>query len=131
MKYVAITLAIGAIIFGAFLTPAPAKAALSFEDPQLCVNGKLLMVEPTTAGIEVWVRVGPKLTVDFDVTHCGGNPALPVIAPDHVSYDGIGKMMDGIIHTAKHTNVVILWNGHTSVRNSGPDEWIYAATIVN
>jgi hypothetical protein len=130
MKFVAITLAIGAIIFGAFLSPAPAKAALSFEDPQLCVNGKLLMVEPTTAGIEVWVRVGPKLTVDFDVTHCGGNPALPVIAPDHVTYDGPGKRLEGLIHTAKHTDVIVHFDGRTVTLNSGKDEWIHAATTV-
>lgn len=130
MKFVALTLAIGAIIFGAFLTPAPAKAALSFEDPQLCVNGKLLMIEPTTAGIEVWVRVGPKLTVDFNVADCGGNPSLPVIPADHVSYDGPGKRLEGLIHTAKHTDVIIHWAGQTVVRNSGGDEWIRAATTV-
>jgi hypothetical protein len=131
MKFVAITLALGAIIFGAFLSPAPAKAALSFEDPQLCVNGELLMIEPTTAGIEVWVRVGPEVTVDFNVADCGGNPSLPVIAPDHVSYDGSNSVLDSVIQTEDHTRVLIHWSGRRMTRNSGNDEWIYASIQLN
>lgn len=131
MKRLALVLAIGAVIFSSLLNAAPARAALSFEDPQLCVNGKLLMIEPTTAGIEVWVRVGPDLVVDFDVTHCGGDPSLPVIAPDHVSHNGKTKWLEAAVLTKKHTDVVFDWNGNTTTKNSGSDFWVYAKTKVN
>ena len=131
MKHIAILAALGAVLFASFLTAAPAHAGLSFEDPQLCINGKLLMIEPTTASIEVWVIVGPKLDVDFDVTHCGGNPSLPVIAPDHVSHNGIGKWATALIKTKKHSDVSILWDGVTHTLNSGNDVWVTASTKVN
>lgn len=131
MKYVALLAALGALLFAGFLSPAPAHAGLSFEDPQLCVNGKLLMIEPTTAGIEVWVGVGSALQVDYNVVNCGGDPNLPVIAPDHVNSNGTTNMLNGIIHTKKHTMVIIQWDGKTVKRNSGNDEWIYAQTRVN
>ena len=126
MKRLALLLALGAILFSAFLTPAPARAALSFEDPQLCINGKLLMVEPTTAGIEVWVRVAPGMTVDFNVVNCGGDPNLPVVAGDHVYYNGKAKWIEAVVMTKKHTNVRFDWDGKSVIKNSGNDIWIYA-----
>lgn len=131
MKRLAWLLALGAILVFAFGTPAPARAALSFEDPQLCVNNQLLMVEPTTAGIEVWVRVGPELTVDFNVANCGGDPTLPAVTPDHVKYDGVKNRLEVAVKTKKFTNVLLHWNGNTHERNSGADGWVYARTKVN
>lgn len=130
MKFLALMLALGALLFAAILTPTPARAALSFEDPQLCVNGKLLMVEPTTGGIEVWVRVGPDLTVNFDVLSCGGDPTLPVVAASHVKYDGKKNWLEVAVQTEKYTDVILHWNGGTVVRNSGKDAWVYAKTKI-
>lgn len=130
MKRLSLMLVLGAVLFSAFLTPAPARAALSFEDPQLCINGKLLRVDPTTAGIEVWVRVAPNMTVDFNVANCGGNPALPAVDADHVYYNGKTKWIEALVKTEKHTNVIFTWDGKTVVKNSGKDFWVYAKTKI-
>jgi hypothetical protein len=130
MKRLALLFALGAVLLSSVLNPAPARAALSFEDPQLCVNGKLLRVDPTTAGIEVWVRVGPGTSVDFNVANCGGNPALPAVAADHVSYNGKAKWLEVRVMTAKHTNVVLSYDGKTTVKNSGKDMWVEAKTKI-
>ena len=131
MKKAVFLLPIVALLFASFLNPAPARAALSFEDPQLCVNGNLLMVEPTTAPIEVWVKAGSALTLDFDVAHCGGDPTLPVIDQDHVKRGGPKHELSGKIKTKKYTNVLIHWQGATYTKNSGPDGLIFVSTFVD
>lgn len=130
MKRISLLLALGAILFSAFLTPSAARAALSFEDPQLCVDGRLLMVEPTTAGIEVWVRVGPQTALDFNVVNCGGDPTLPVVQADHVYTDGKAKWLEVLVMTKKHTNVKFDWDGTQVTKNSGNDIWVYAKTKI-
>ncbi len=126
MKRLALLFALGAILLATVLTPAPARAALSFEDPQLCVNGKLLRVDPTTAGIEVWVRVGPDLTVSFDIMSCGGDPELPTLAADHVRYDGKKNWLEVAVQTEPHANVILYFDGQTATKKSGNDGWVYA-----
>lgn len=130
MKFLALMLALGALLFAAILTPPPARAALSFEDPQLCVNGKLLMIEPTTAGIEVWVRVGPDLTVDFDVLNCAGDVTLPVVAASHVTHDGKKNWLEVSVQTEKDTDIKVHWDGDTTVKKSGKDAWAYFKTKI-
>lgn len=126
MRRFLLMLAMGAIFLATFAIPAPARAALSFEDPQLCVNGKLLRVDPTTAGIEEWVRVGPDLTVDFNILNCGGNPNMPTLAASHVRYDGKKNWLEVAVQTEKNTDVIICYDGQCITKNSGKDAWVYA-----
>ena len=117
------------LVFGIFAlalvykTPT-VSAAPAFEDPQICLNGKLLMVEPTTAPLEAWIDVGPGVHVDFNVAHCGGNPNLPVFAADHVLHTLPGNWGTLVVVTKKHTDVNILWDGTNYTFNSGNDRLI-------
>jgi hypothetical protein len=117
-------LTVGALLAGLLVTAAPAHAVPVFEDPQLCLNGNLLMVEPTTAGIEVWVSAGDHVEADFDVVNCGGDPSLPTVHPENYLNVGIGKFVTIAVKTERHTDVVFHWDGETFVKNSGKNKWI-------
>lgn len=131
MKRVALVLAVGALLLTSIALAAPAYAVPVFEDPQVCLNGNLLMVEPTTAAIEVWVSAGRKVDIDLDITNCGGNPNLPALEADHVLPVGVGKYVTIAVQTKKHTNVLFHWNGGTLVKNSGNNEWIIVVKKAN
>lgn len=111
-------------------TPS-ASAAPAFEDPQICLNGKLLMVEPTNAPIEAWLDVGPGVHVDFNVANCGGDPNLPIFAANHVLHANIGNWATLAVKTRKHTDVSVLWDGNTYTFNSGRNNWIFVSQRVN
>lgn len=130
MKKLVLALAVGAL-FLSFGLAAPARAALSFEDPQVCLNGKLLMVEPTTAAIDVWLKVGPDVTVDLNVANCGGDPNLPILDASHIKYNGNSNWVEVAVRTKKFTDVQFDWNGKTTIRNSGHDNWVKVRTRVN
>lgn len=131
-KLVLVALLVVGIVAFALVSYAPtASAAPAFEDPQVCLNGKLLMVEPTTAPIEAWIAVGPGVHVDFNVTHCGGNPNLPVFASDHVLHTGLGNLGTLVVQTKKHTDVNVLWDGDTYTFNSGNDRFVTVTTRIN
>ncbi len=131
MRNIIFGLAVGALILGAFASATPAFAAFSFEDPQLCVDGKLLRVDPTTAKVEVWVRVGPDVQVDYNVANCGGNPDLPVVAKSHVKKNGDAEYVEVKIKTKKWTDVVLEWAGSSSVLNSGKASTILVRLDLN
>jgi hypothetical protein len=125
MKKVALLaiLAVGAFVF-AFSNYAPAIAAPAFEDPQLCVDGKLLRVDPTTAPIDVWVKVGHNLDVDFDVVNCGGNPDLPTVDPGQVSTDGKKNTVEVTVQTDPKARVIVLFDGKTKTPKANKDGWV-------
>ncbi len=124
-------LLIGLVALGLASRVPSASAAPAFEDPQICLNGKLLMVEPTTAPLEAWLDVGPGVRVDFNINHCGGDPSLPVFERSHVTHDGSGNWATLTIKTRKHTDVIVLWNGNTLTLNSGNDNWIVVSKRIN
>lgn len=120
------------IVSSILITRAPAaSAAPAFEDPQACLNGKLLMVEPTTAGIEAWLDVGPGVKVDLNVADCGGDPNQPAFAADHVLHTQVANWATLAVKTKKHTDVTVLWRGSTFTLNSGSDNWIVVTKRVN
>jgi hypothetical protein len=131
MKKLVLVLAVG-VLFSALISyTSPALAAPAFEDPQICLNGKLLMIEPTSQPIEVWVGVGPGVTTSLDVTSCGGDPNLPVLATDHLLHNGLGNWVEVVVKTKKHTDVLFHWDGATVTRNSGNDKFITVIKRVN
>jgi hypothetical protein len=111
MKNLVIALAVGALFLGLIVTFAPAQAGFSFEDPQICLNGKLARVDPTTAAIDVWLKVGAGVDVDFNVINCGGNPDLPVIDPSQVSYGGKKNTVEVTVYTAPKAQVEFWYAG--------------------
>lgn len=111
MRTLLILLAVGALLFALVSYAAPAAAAPMFDDPQLCVNGKLLVVEPTDAPIDVFVRVGSNVTVDYDVINCGGDPNLPVVDPSQVSVGGGKNELDVRVLTDPKTWVKFTFDG--------------------
>lgn len=131
MKRVALVLAIGALLTAFVTLASPAYAVPVFEDPQVCLNGNLLMVEPTTAPIEVWVSAGRQVDVDLNITNCGGNPNLPALEADHVFNVGVGKWVTIAVETKKHTDVLFHWNGETITKNSGNNKWIVLVKKAN
>ncbi len=124
MRIPVLLITVGALVAGLLVTAAPALAVPVFEDPQLCLNGKLLRVDPTTAPIEVWVSAGRQVTPDFNVVNCGGDPSLPTVHPENYLNVGVGKWVTIAVKTKKKTDVVFQWDGETFVKNSGKDKWI-------
>ncbi len=89
MKAVGTILTLAAITV-LVLTNAPAAFASNgwgLEDPQLCVNGQLLVVASAVPA-DVFVTVPTGADVDYKVVDCGGNPQELVIARNHVSTQG-------------------------------------------
>ncbi len=130
MKKIALVLVFVVSLF-ALGSYASALAAPAFEDPQVCLNGQLLMIEPTTESIEVWLGVGPNVNVDFDILNCGGDPNLPVLEPSHVLHNQFGSWVEVAVKTKKHTNVLFHWGGQTYTKNSGYDKWIFVVKKLN
>jgi hypothetical protein len=93
MKVVGTILSLAAITV-LFLTNAPAAFASNgwgLEDPQLCVNGRLLVVA-SAVHADVFVTVPRGADVDYNVVDCGGDPQEAVVAPDHVNTRGEDKL---------------------------------------
>lgn len=130
MRNLVIMLAVGALFLGLFAAVSPVKAAPAFEDPQLCVNGKLLRVDPTTAPIEVWVQVGSALTVDYTVSHCGGDPELPVVDPAHVSVGGGKNEMVVSVLTDPKAKVVFTFDNRVKTVKADKQGWAEFKTKV-
>lgn len=124
MKKLVLLFAVGALLLSALSFAPRAFAARSFEDPQLCVNGKLLRVDPTTASIDVWVKVGPDVSVSFDVASCGGDPSLPAVEPSQVSYDGKKKHMEVRVQTDPKAQVVITYDCKTKLVKADKQGWV-------
>lgn len=123
MRTLLILLAVGAFLFALVSYAAPAAAAPMFDDPQLCVNGKLLRVDPTTDPIDVFVQVAPNLTVDYVVTNCGGDPNLPVVDPSQVSVGGKKNEMQVSIQTAPKAKVSVTFDGKTKLVKADKSGW--------
>jgi hypothetical protein len=123
MKSVLALLATGAFLLSVVVFTAPASAAPMFDDPQLCVNGKLLRVEPTTAPIDVFVQVGSNLTVDYVVENCGGDPNLPVVDAAQVEVGGHPNWMKVHVKTEPKTKVIFVFDGHTKIDKSNNAGW--------
>lgn len=125
MKQVALVLTLGLlIVVFAFGTYAPAQAAPAFEDPQLCINGQLLRVDPTTAPIDVWVVVGWNLDVDFDVANCGGDPALPTVSPNQVWTNGKKNKVEVTVKTDPKAKVLVTFDGKTKTEKADKHGWV-------
>jgi hypothetical protein len=124
MRIPVLLLTVGALVAGLLVPATPAQAVPVFEDPQICLNGNLLMVEPTTQPIEVWVSAGSQVVADFNIVNCGGNPSLPVLHADNLLNVGIGKWVTIAVKTKRHTDVVFHWDGEDFVKNSGKNKWI-------
>lgn len=124
MKRTALFLAFGALLFTLVAFASRAYAGPVFEDPQACLNGNLLMVEPTTAPIEVWVVAGKKVDVDLNIVNCGGNPAFPALEADHLSTGGGAKQVTVTVETATNTDVLFFWDGESFSKNSGNSNWV-------
>lgn len=111
-------------IFQFGLAAPHVQAGPMFEDPQLCVNGSLLLlVEPTTAPIEAWVELGPNMTVDYIVANCGGNPRLPVIDSSHVTMDGKPDKVAVQVQTGSKADVVVSFDGKVKVVKADNSGW--------
>jgi hypothetical protein len=93
MKAVGTILTLAAITV-LFLTNAPvafARNGWGLEDPQLCVNGRLLVVA-SAVHADVFVTVPIGADVDYNVVDCGGDPQEAVVNPDHVNTRGEDKL---------------------------------------
>jgi hypothetical protein len=126
MKNLVIMLAIGAFFFGLFLSASPVKAAPAFEDPQLCVNGKLLRVDPTTSPIDVFVQVGANLTVDYNVESCGGDPNFPVLDSSQVSVGGRSNELEVRVQTDPKARAMVTFDGKSKLYKADKQGWIEA-----
>lgn len=131
MNKLLLGIAVGALLLGSIAFVKPAFAAFSFEDPQLCIEGKLLRVDPTTAPMEVWVGVGKDVEISYDVASCGGDPSLPVIDPSHVKRNALRHYAQLVIRTYSGADVVIHWDGATNTVNSGSNGWLFFMRRVN
>lgn len=124
MRNLLFLLAAAALFFVVLPAAAPVSAAPMFDDPQLCLNGKLLVVAPTTAMIDVFVGVGPDITVDYVVTNCGGVSNLPVVDPSQVTVGGKKNQVQVRVHTAPKTIVLISFDGKTKSFKSDKWGWV-------
>ncbi len=89
MKAIATILSLTALLV-LVLTHAPAASARNgwgLEDPQLCVNGQLLVVA-SRVHADVYVTVPSEAEVDYNVADCGGDSEETVVSPDHVTFQG-------------------------------------------
>lgn len=87
MKRLSIVLAIGVLLLSVGFTAVPAQAGLAFEDPQMCVEGKLLEVVAPPQAVIV-VHVDPNLSVNnTNVALCGGDQTL-AFADNQIIKDG-------------------------------------------
>lgn len=129
MNKLSIVLAIGVLLLSVGLTAVPAQAGLAFEDPQLCVNGKLLMVE-APVGSAYRVRVGTDLTVSFNIASCGGDPTLPVFKRSQVRLDGIDNWLEIAVKSDNPGKVRFTFDGRSITKSIGDDGIAYAKTRV-
>lgn len=127
MKKWILVLAVGAIFLTLVSYATTVTAAPAFEDPQLCIEGKLFRADPTTDAIEVWVVVGPDVNISYDVLSCGGDPNLPVIDADHVSTHGKKKWAGVVVQTEPKAKVVLSYGDHTKVEKANHWGWAFKA----
>lgn len=118
MKHLRLVLAIGAVLLVLGSYAPRAAAAPAFEDPQLCVAGKLLRIDPTTAAIDVWVRVGPNVAIDFTVANCGGDPSQPTVDPCQVTTDGKKNKLEVTVQTDPKAKVVFNYDGKSKLKKA-------------
>ena len=124
MKNLLILLAVGALLVGFMSSYGPVSAAPMFDDPQLCVNGKLLIVDPTTAPIDVFVQVGSNVTVDFNVANCGGDPSLPIVEAAQVTVGGKANDMIVSASTAPKAKVFVSYDRKSKEYKADKDGWV-------
>lgn len=124
MRTLLFLLAAVALLFMFLPAAAPVSAAPMFDDPQLCLNGKLLVVAPTTSMIDVFVVVGPDIVVDYVVTDCGGDPILPVVDPSQVTVGSKKNQVEVRVHTAPKTKVIITFDGNSKTFKSDKWGWV-------
>lgn len=115
MKHLRFVLALGAVLLVVGSYAPRAAAAPAFEDPQLCVAGKLLRIDPTTAPIDVWVRVGPNVDIDFTVANCGGDSSQPTVDRSQVSTDGKKNKLEVTVQTDPKAKVVFNYGAKTKL----------------
>jgi hypothetical protein len=97
----------------------PARAGFSFEDPQLCVNGRLLTVIPASPG-DVYVKVPTGTVVDYVVANCGGTD-LPVQESNVKFTDKIDDTMVVRAVVDAGTQVTFVYGTVTKVRTNDDD----------
>lgn len=92
------------------LVSAPAASAgngWGLEDPQLCVNGQLLVVASRVAP-DVYVTVPKDAAVDFVVANCGGDPAEDIVPLDHVTFAGSSRVRVTAL-VPNRNKVIFVW----------------------
>jgi hypothetical protein len=113
-----VTIFVVVFVLALALTTVPAaQASFGFEDPQLCVNGHLLVVQPVEPN-NVFVSIPPGTAVDYNVSDCGGDATQPVVPAANVTFDG-KKQMEVRASVAKHVNVTFSYNGSSETHQSG------------
>ncbi len=107
-------LALAGLVLGSLLmSTSPAFASWGFEDPQLCVNGRLLTVIPAGPS-DVYVKVPTGTLVDFNVANCGGTE-LPVLE-SHVRYSD--DLEDKLVVRAKVPSGTVVYFTYDGVTKS-------------
>lgn len=124
MKNLLILLAVGAVFVGLLSSYAPVQAGMMMDDPQLCVNGKLLRVDPVSAPIDVFVEVGSNLAVDFNVANCGGNPALPVVEASQVTVGDSKDKVEINVQTDPKAKVLVTFDGKSKEYKANKLGWV-------
>lgn len=130
MKNLVIMLAVGAFFLGLAVTVLPVNASPAFEDPQVCLGREgdpdleLLRVDPTTAPIDVWLRVGPKVVVDYNVVNCGGDPTLPTVDPSQVSVGGDKYQVKVKVLTEPKAKVVFTFGDKSKTVKADKKGWV-------
>ncbi len=131
MKKLGTTLVVGALLLIAAAFALPAHAGPMFDDPQLCINGKLFMAVPTTEAIDVFVEVGSNVTVDFNVANCGGDPNLPTVDPSQVTVGGKKNVATVRVQTAPKAKVLLSYDGKSKYFKADKHGWVEVSRKVN
>ncbi len=115
MKSLITVLAVAFLFALCLLNTSSAQAGFGFEDPQLCVNGKLLMIVPGSPA-SVYVSVPPDAVVDYSANHCGGKNNFSIPAAN-VSRNGTSQMTVTVA-TMSNTEIVFSYDGTTVTRSN-------------
>lgn len=130
MKKIALVFAVGALLVALGNYALQAQAAPAFEDPQLCVGGELMRVDPTTAPIEVWVQVGDDVQVDSNVANCGGNSSEPIVDASHISNTGKKNTLEVTVLTDPNARVILNFDGDAKNHKANESGWAVFKTKV-
>ncbi|MCG3139498.1 MAG: hypothetical protein HDKAJFGB_00373 [Anaerolineae bacterium] len=131
MKKLVLMLAVGALLLTAAPFALPARAAPMFDDPQLCINGKLFMAVPTTDAIDVFMEVGSNVTLDYNVVNCGGDPNLPVVDPAQVTVGGKKNVVTVRVQTAPKAKVLLSYDGKSKHFKADKYGWVEVSRKVH